>query len=122
MRIGFILSLIFAILVSIFALQNSSTVNINFLFANAEMSQALVIFISAVAGAVIVAVLSFVREFKLKMKIKNQAKTINQQNKEIENQKIEIENLNKLKEQTSIDDELMEKITEDNSKLDKPIE
>ncbi|WP_052085690.1 LapA family protein [Clostridium sp. HMP27] len=72
----FILSLIFALIVAIFALQNAETVNINFLLMDLSMSQALVIFISAIFGAATVMMLSIVRWIKLKSKIKSSLKTI----------------------------------------------
>lgn len=72
----FILSLIFALIVAIFALQNAETVNINFLLMDLSISQALVIFISAIFGAATVMMLSIVRWIKLKSKIKSSLKTI----------------------------------------------
>lgn len=78
MQLGFILSLLFAILITVFAIQNSDTVNINFLFANIPVSQALVIFISAAVGAIIVGILGFFRYFKLSKKIKEQKQEINE--------------------------------------------
>lgn len=76
MQFGFILSLLFAIIVTIFAIQNSDSVAINFLFAKVEISQALVIFISAALGAIIVTILGLVRQFKLTRKIKDQEKVV----------------------------------------------
>ncbi len=70
MQINFILSLIFATFIAIFALKNGNKVLIDFLFAKVNISQAIVIFISAILGAVIVAILGSVRSFKLKKKIK----------------------------------------------------
>jgi uncharacterized integral membrane protein len=97
MQLGFIFSLIFAIIVTIFALQNSAAVNINFLFANVEVSQALVIFISAVFGAIIVAILGFYRGIKTKMNLKKSNKqlvTVEQEKTSIENEKSSIEEEN----------------------------
>jgi len=72
----FVLSLIFALLVSIFALQNAGSVDINFLFMKLSISQALVIFISAIFGAATVMMLSVIRWIKLNSKIKSSLKTI----------------------------------------------
>ncbi|MBS4539688.1 LapA family protein [Clostridium sp. D2Q-11] len=72
MQLGFIVSLLFAILITVFALQNSDVVNINFLFTNIPVSQALVIFISAAFGAIIVTILGLFRQLKLTKKIKDQ--------------------------------------------------
>lgn len=76
MQIGFILSLIFAIIIAIFALQNGDKVTVDFLFADIEVSQAIVIFVSAALGAIIVTILGFIRQVKLSLKIKEQAKRI----------------------------------------------
>ncbi|HLR34004.1 MAG TPA: LapA family protein [Tissierellales bacterium] len=70
MQINFILSLIFATFVAIFALKNGDKVLIDFLFAKVNVSQAIVIFISAILGAVIVAILGSVRSIKNKRKVK----------------------------------------------------
>lgn len=76
MQLGFILSLVFAIVVTVFAIQNADSVLINFLFAEVEVSQALVIFISAALGAIIVTILGIIRQFKFKLKIKELNKKI----------------------------------------------
>ena len=76
MQFGFIISLIFAILVSVFAVQNSGSVVISFMFAEFNISQALVILISAALGAIIVMLLGFIKQIKLKLKIKEQLKRI----------------------------------------------
>ncbi|SHH99656.1 lipopolysaccharide assembly protein LapA domain-containing protein [Clostridium grantii] len=97
MQLGFIFSLIFAIIVTIFALQNSAAVNINFLFANVEVSQALVIFVSAVFGAIIVAILGFYRGVKIKMSLKKSNKqlvTLEDEKTSIQNEKTSVEEEN----------------------------
>ncbi|GAA0721319.1 hypothetical protein GCM10008905_11640 [Clostridium malenominatum] len=66
MRIGFILSLVFAIIVTIFAIQNSAVITVNFLFTKLEISLALIIFISTIVGAIIVTFLGLRRELSLK--------------------------------------------------------
>lgn len=76
MQFGFIISLIFAILVAVFAVQNSGSVVISFMFAEFNISQALVILISAALGAIIVMLLGFIKQIKLKLKIKEQLKRI----------------------------------------------
>lgn len=77
MQIGFIFSLILAIGVTIFAVQNADSVMINFLFTKVKVSQALVIFISAAIGAIIVTFLGMIRQFKLSMKVKELNKKVN---------------------------------------------
>ncbi|WP_069649396.1 LapA family protein [Caloranaerobacter ferrireducens] len=76
MEIGFIFSLIFAILVAVFALKNADSVMIDFFFAKVQVSQAIVIFVSAALGAVIVTILGLVRQLKLTLKIKEQVRKI----------------------------------------------
>lgn len=77
MQIGFIFSLIFAIFIAVFALQNSASVDVNILFTKVNMSQALIILISACFGAIIVAIFGFIRQFKMTMKIRGLKKEIN---------------------------------------------
>jgi lipopolysaccharide assembly protein A len=72
----FILSLLFAVIVSVFALQNAPAVEIRFLTFTVSVSQALVILISAMFGAVTVALFNTVRWFKMKSKEKSSAKNI----------------------------------------------
>lgn len=93
MQLGFIFSLIFAIIITIFALQNSDPVKINFLFANIEISQALVIFISAVCGAIIVAILGFYKNLKVKINFKKANKEIKGLETENSNLKSKINDL-----------------------------
>lgn len=66
MEKGFIIALIFAIIIAVFALNNGDMVLIDFLFTEVRMSQAVVIFGSSILGAVIMAILGAVRNFKLK--------------------------------------------------------
>lgn len=70
MEKGFILSLIFAAIVAIFALSNADKVLIDFLFIKVEISQAIVIFISTLLGAVIAALLGVFRTIKYKREIR----------------------------------------------------
>lgn len=76
MGLKFIISLILSLLVAFFAIQNSGSVNINVLFATYTISQALVIIISAIAGAVVVLFLGTIQQVKLSMKLKSLSKTI----------------------------------------------
>jgi lipopolysaccharide assembly protein A len=76
MAIRFVLSLVCAILVAIFALQNSGSVEVSFLFAKFSISQALVILFSTIIGAIIVMILAAISQIKLNLKIRNSSKTI----------------------------------------------
>lgn len=70
----FILSLIFAVLVTIFALTNSNPVVINLFFYEFTGSLALVIFLSAMLGALIVMFLGIARFFRFRMEVKRISK------------------------------------------------
>jgi uncharacterized integral membrane protein len=66
MQLYFIVSLLFACLVAIFALQNSSTVAIQFLtWELTDISQVLIIFTSAAIGALAVMFLGLGKQLKL---------------------------------------------------------
>lgn len=91
MRIGFILSLFFGALVTIFAVQNAKTVSINFFSTSVEISQALVIFISAISGALIITLLGLYRELRMKLKIRQQTKTISQLQNELSQYKAKLQ-------------------------------
>lgn len=79
---GFILALVFALIVGLFALSNSEKVIIDFILTNVEISQALVILISALLGALIVFVIGFIRGMKSRQKIKRLEKEIISLNEE----------------------------------------
>lgn len=70
MEKGFIMSLIFAAIIAIFALANGEKVSIDLLLTKVEISQAIVIFISTLFGAVIVALLSTFETLKLRKEIR----------------------------------------------------
>lgn len=76
MEKGFILSLIFAAIVAVFALRNGDQVLIDFLFTKVEISQAIVIFTSAILGAVIVSILTTMKNIKFKKEIKELNKKV----------------------------------------------
>lgn len=76
MEKGFIVSLIFAAIVAIFALNNSDKVWIDLFFTEIEMSQAIIIFISALLGAIIVAIFGWVKSFKFNKEKKELNKRI----------------------------------------------
>lgn len=76
MEVRFIFSLIFAIIIAFFSILNSGIVKINLLFTNVNISQALVILISAVLGSIIVMLLTTIKQFKLKRKIKELSKSV----------------------------------------------
>jgi uncharacterized integral membrane protein len=69
-QILFIISLIFAIIITIFAITNAEPVTINLIYQEVIASQALVIFVSAAIGAVIVSMLGIIKYIKLTMGLK----------------------------------------------------
>lgn len=95
MEKGFIFSLIFAALVGIFAVGNSEKVLIDLFFTKIEMSMAIVIFISALLGAIIVAFIGWVKTLKLKKEIKELHKKI----ESLENDKGNLSSLIESKEE-----------------------
>lgn len=73
----FVLVLIFSLLVAVFTMQNAEAVDVRFLtFEFTQVSQALVILISAVAGALIALLLGAIRWVKDKSRIMGSKKTI----------------------------------------------
>ncbi|MDD4565168.1 MAG: LapA family protein [Eubacteriales bacterium] len=72
--------------IAIFAVQNAGAVEVRFLTFELSVSQALVILISAVFGALVALMLSLIRWLRAKSKAKNASKTINkleQENKQL---------------------------------------
>ncbi|MFT5872297.1 MAG: putative integral membrane protein [Clostridium sp.] len=84
MRIGFIISLIFAILVALFGIQNSAVISVNFFSVNFNISLALIIFVSAIIGAIVVTLLGLQKEFSLRRANKRLTKNADNFKSEIE--------------------------------------
>ncbi|MFA5576423.1 MAG: LapA family protein [Tissierellaceae bacterium] len=84
LELKFIISLLFAVVVAIFAIQNAASVEINFLFAKFTISQAVVILGSTILGALITVLIGIVKQIK-------QGSTIKQLRREKED--LEKENL-----------------------------
>ncbi|HEY5563799.1 MAG TPA: lipopolysaccharide assembly protein LapA domain-containing protein [Clostridiaceae bacterium] len=89
MRIGFIISLIFAIIVALFGIQNAEIISVNFFSTKVDISLALIIFVSAISGAIIVTLLGLQKEFSLSRGNKRLAKKSDKFEAEIENFKNE---------------------------------
>jgi|GEM_PF-1477219 len=88
----FVLILIFAIFVAIFAIQNASPVDIQFLnFEFNDVSQAVVILLSAIAGAFIVMLFSLIRWIKYTSKLKGSTKSISALESEMKQLKQKLE-------------------------------
>ncbi len=93
MGISFIITLLFAIIVALFAIQNANTVVINFLFGQFNMSLTLVILISAILGAIIVLLMGLVKQVRQNIKVKSLDNENQEMKEEIQNLKREIDKI-----------------------------
>lgn len=64
MKLSIILGLIFAILVTIFTIFNAAPVKVNLFVTDLEISLALIIIVSMLIGAMMIAVIDTVRKYK----------------------------------------------------------
>lgn len=97
MEFKFVVSLVFAILVAVFAIQNAGSVEVKFFLAKFTISQAVVILISAVVGALIVFLLGLIKQIRQNLKIKQLTKEVEllkAQNDELE---VKLEQLTSVK-------------------------
>jgi len=92
MQFTFIFSLIFAVIVAVFALLNPGTVTVNVLFTNFQTSQAVVILFSAFLGAILVYLLDLVKKIKSGFKNKELEKKLKGFVLEVEKSAEEVEN------------------------------
>ncbi|MDD4088970.1 MAG: lipopolysaccharide assembly protein LapA domain-containing protein [Tissierellia bacterium] len=79
MQIGFIVILIIAIFVAIFAIQNGTPVPVDLFFARYEMPLAVIMMICLILGAVIILILGTTRQFKKRSEhneLKNKLRTL----------------------------------------------
>ena len=101
MQIGFIVILIIAIFVAIFAIQNGTPVPIDLFFARYEMPLAVIMMICLILGAVIILVLGTTRQYKKRSEhneLKNKLRTLEGEKakheidiKALENEKTQLE-------------------------------
>lgn len=90
MQIWFICSLVFALIVALFAVLNSDVVTINLLWTKYELSQSIVILLSAVFGAIVASFIGVFSKIKSSLKIRELKHTIKQlENKAAEREKEE---------------------------------
>lgn len=82
MQVYIVLILIFAIIITLFALFNSVVVPVSLLFFEVEVSLALVIVVSTLIGAVLIALIGTVRKIKSGKEIKE----LNKKSTELEKQ------------------------------------
>ncbi|WMJ75814.1 MULTISPECIES: LapA family protein [unclassified Sedimentibacter] len=105
MQVGFIVILIIAIFVAIFAIQNGTPVPVDLFLARFEMPLAVVMMICIIIGAVLVLILGTTRQFKKRSEskeMKNKLKTL-ENDKVLADSNIKAmeEETNKLKENGS---------------------
>jgi len=100
MQITYILALLFALIVAIFAIQNAQPVTVDFMFNEFQVSLALVILVSVFAGAIILGFLGIFRQIRTGLKTREMAskiKKLEEQLKDTQGKLTESEeNLNKL--------------------------
>lgn len=82
MEFKFIMFLILSVLVAIFTIQNSAPVTISFFMFNQEISQALIILIAIIIGAIMALFLGLIRQFSTNKSIKGKDKVIKDLEKE----------------------------------------
>ncbi|MBP2028449.1 putative integral membrane protein [Acetoanaerobium pronyense] len=95
MQWKFILSLVLALLVAIFAIQNSDPVTVSFFITTRQISQALIILLSTVVGAIIALSLGLIKQFALSKKLKEKDRAIRSLETEVASLKIENEDMKK---------------------------
>ena len=76
MQVTLIISLVFAVIIAVFAVANSEAVSINLIFITYEMSQAIVILISSIIGAISVFLLNLFTKAKSSRNTKKLSKEI----------------------------------------------
>lgn len=89
MQLKFIFILILSVIVALFAIQNSAAVPVNFMMYHLEISQALIILISAIIGAIIAFSLGLMKQFSVSKSLKGKDKKIRELETSIANLKIE---------------------------------
>lgn len=95
MSLRFVSSLIFALLVAIFAIQNAARVNVNFLFWDINLPQGVVIIIAAAFGAITVFLLSVVKRLQIGAAIRSDKRTIANLEEEKRTLQSKLEEVNK---------------------------
>lgn len=93
MVIKFVISLILAVGVAIFAIQNSEPVAVKFFVSEMMISQALVILLSAIVGAIIAFSLGLVKQFSMSKNIKGTNKRVIELEVENSSLKLDVERL-----------------------------
>jgi uncharacterized integral membrane protein len=91
MQKSFVIILILAVIIGIFALSNSEVVAVDFIFTEVMLSQAIVIFICVLLGALVASLFGLIRQMSLKKEIRElKTKSTSLQN-EVDELKLRIE-------------------------------
>lgn len=93
MQFKFIIGLIGAIIITIFAINNAAVVQVNILFHSFQMSQAVIIFVSAAIGAIAISLIGSTKYYRLSLERKQLKKDIE---KLMEENKLYISRINDL--------------------------
>ncbi len=112
MQLWFIASLIFAILVAVFAVSNSDIVTIRFMWKQIQLSQSVVILGSAALGAVMIALIGTFSKVKSSLKIrelKKQVKDLEIKLEKMQGQSAETEAKTEIDETTAYHGDDMQK-------------
>lgn len=107
MQFTIVISLVFAVFIALFAVQNAGVVVINFLWYKISMSQAVVILCSALVGVLIMLPFDVIRRIKYKFKLKElsgENKRLKDEIKKIELEKNQIKEPAVLEKQLTLDD------------------
>lgn len=83
MQTNIVLILIFAIIVTLFAIFNAAVVTVSLFFVNIEVSLALVIIVSALLGAIVVILFDSIKKIKSAMQIKELQKKVGDLEKQV---------------------------------------
>ena len=84
MQIWFVISLVFSAVITIFAVLNADVVTIRLFWVNYDLSQSLVILISAAFGAIITIFLGIFSKIKFSLKIRELNSELGSAHKKIE--------------------------------------
>ncbi len=70
-QFGVILALIFSLIIAIFAIANNQPIEVNYLYGKAEVSAIVVILGAAILGALVIFLLSVIRQIRFSFQIRN---------------------------------------------------
>lgn len=125
MQIWFVFSLFFGAVITLFAVLNADVVTIKLFWANFELSQSLVILMSAALGSIITIFLGIFSRIKAKIKIRDLNNQLGIANRKIELLNKSVDDHEKIAdEKKAVDKKAAENVTQETEKVDQstPIE